>query len=294
MTCVRQAWLTMGDDSVQLHNEPGGYFVTSLDLGSPDVRAVISHRPDADGADDRTQYLGSRLVSVDITAVLHAGAQIDAVAASFAPYMSPRQRPVLHYVLDRPGAPERTMTVRAAAYAWKADNDERRDIQLQFVAADPAAYDPTVQQATSAAGGVVGAGRTYSLTFGRSYPAGGGSPSTGIINSGGDLPVQPFLRIFGPITQPVVTFQTADGRTMRVAFLSTFAIGAGAYVDVDPDAKTARYMGDPAQNMLARLDWSLTTWPLLPAGSDNRMTLTGGNSSGATQVLATWQDAFLT
>jgi len=293
MTCVRQAWLTMGAAAIALHDEAGGYFVTSLDLGSPEVRQVTNNRPDADGIDDRTRYLGQRLISVDISAVLQAGATIDDVAASFAPYMVPRQRPTLHYVLDRPGAPERVMTVRGQAYAWKVDDDQVRAIQLQFVAADPTAYDPTIQQAAAWAGSTAAAGRVYNLAFARTYPAGGGAPSTGIIHGNGDLPVQPRLRIYGPISWPVVIFHTADGRTFRVAFLQSFTIGAGAWVDVDTKAKTAYYNGDTAQNMLARMDWSVNSWPVLPAGSDTLMTLTGGNTSQVSQVVATWQDGFL-
>jgi len=293
MTCVRQAWLTMGAATVQLHDEAAGYFVTSLDLGSPDVREVVNPRPDADGIDDRTRLLGGRVVSVDISAISDAGAQIDAVAASFAPFMVPRARPVLHYVLDRPGAPERTLIVRASAYAFKVDDDHQRDIQLQWIAADPVARDPTVKTATATAGGTVGGGRVYNLAFPRTYPAGGGSPSAAIIHSGGDVAVQPALRIYGPITGARVTITTPDATSFQVWFVSSFTIGAGAFVDVDTNAKTAYYNGDRTQNMLGRLDWPNVRWPVLPVGVDNTMTLTGNATTGITQVVATWQDGYL-
>ena len=48
--------------------------------------------------------MGTRVVSADITALAGAGARIDDVADNFAPFMVPSARPVLHYVLDRPGA----------------------------------------------------------------------------------------------------------------------------------------------------------------------------------------------
>jgi len=294
MTCVRRVWLTLDGSSIELHDEAAGYFVTSFDLGSPDVREVTSNRPDADGIDDRTRYLGGRLISVDLSAISDAGAQIDAVAASFGPFMLPRLRPLLHYVLDRPGAPERVLTVRPHAYAFKVDDDHQRDVQLQFVAADPSAYDPTTQQVIAWSGASSTPGRTYPLHPPRTYPPGGGSPTTGILRSAGDVPVQPFVRIFGPITQPVVTFTLPDGRTFRIAFLASFTIGPGAWCDVDTRAKTAYYNSDPTQNMLARLDWSVTSWPVLPVHVDNRVTLTGAApTTGVTQAVVTWQDGYL-
>src|SRR5215475_9017960 len=109
MVCVRKAWLVLGGSTVQLEDQSKGYFCTSLDLGYPNVREVVNNRPDQDGADDRTRLMGPRAVSADITAIRSVPAQVDAVASMFAPYMVPSARPVLHYVLDRPGVAERTL-----------------------------------------------------------------------------------------------------------------------------------------------------------------------------------------
>ena len=68
--CVRAAWLTMGSASVLLDNPAGGYFVSSLDLGSPEVRAVTYPRPSTDGLYDLTEYMGGRVVSVEIQALM--------------------------------------------------------------------------------------------------------------------------------------------------------------------------------------------------------------------------------
>lgn len=289
-TCVRRAWLTLGGNTIYLEDADAGYYCTSLDLGSPDVREVMNNRPDQDGADDRTQFLGARAVSAEITATQ----DIDTVATSFAPFMAPSVRPVLHYVLDRPGAPERQLTVRAAAYAWPIAGPDTRDIKLQWVASDPIIRDPTTHTATASAGSSTTAGRYYNLVHPRVYPAGGASPSDAIIRSNGDIPVQPLLRIYGPITGPIVHFASPSIDTFVVGFLPTFTIGAGAWVDVDTRLKTAFYQGDPNQNVLTSLDWPNLKWPVLPVGVNNVMTLTGtGIMTPVTQVVATWQDGYL-
>jgi hypothetical protein len=291
MTCVRTAWLALDGNTVSLEDATRGYFCSSLDLGAPTVRDVMNNRPDQDGADDRTQYLGSRAVTADITALAGAGAQIDAVPGLFAPFMAPNTRPILHYVLDRPGAPERVLTVRPEAFAWAIVGDNQRDIQLQFVAADPIARDPTQRSATAWAGSSTGGGRSYPLTFPRAYGA-GGVAMVGIIHSNGDLPVRPLLRIYGPIGGATVHLTPPSGVPFVVAFLAGFTIAAGAWVDVDTIAHTAYYNGDPTQNMLAQIDWTQMAWPVLPAGVDNTFTLAGAGTTGVSQVQAFWTDGY--
>ena len=300
-SCVRQAWLTLGALLVPLESRAGGWFCTSLDLGFPTVRAVVSNRPDTDGIDDRTQYFGERAITANITALVGAGARIDDVADNFAPFMTPSARPVLHYVLDRPGAAERTITVRAAGYAWKVEGDNQRDIQLQWVAADPNVYDPNLQTVTAWSGSSTAAGRAYPLTYPRAYPTGGGSSTTGTINSPGDLPVQPLLRIYGPITTPRVYLQTltspgVNGPQYRVWFATGFQVNAGEWVDVDTDNKTANRNSDPTQPVFASINFVSTVWPVLPvAPGYTYLSMTGtGATNQVTQVQAIWHDAYLT
>jgi hypothetical protein len=294
MTCVRTAWLDLDGTTVALEDAAAGYFCTKLDLGAPVVREVLDNLPDQHGAVDRTAYMGSRAVSADVTAVAGAGAVVDDVATMFGPFMVPTARPVLHYVLDSGGtARERTLVVRPAAYDYAIEGDQQRDIHLGFVAADPIARDPRVQSATAWAGFGSTPGRAYPLTFDRTYPAGGGVPTVANLYSAGDVPIQPAVRIWGPITGPAVTFTDAAGAVFRVPFVSSFTIAAGSFVDVDTKAHTALYNGDPAQNMLTDIDWTSIAWPVLDPYVTWRMSLAGTATSGVTQVVATWQDGYL-
>ena len=296
-TCVRKAWLTLGALTVELEDETAGYFCQSLDLGWPDVRDVTNNRPDADGVDDRTKFMGARAVSADITAMASAGvAKIDDVASSFAPFMVPSARPVLHYVLDRSGATERTLTLRSSGYAWPIAGPFQRDIQLQWVAADPIARDPVQQIATAWSGTTGALGRVYNLVFPRVYPVGSGVATTGTIVGHGDVPIQPYLRIFGPITNPLVAFQTTGPPPVRSGFDMVYRIDAGHFVGIDTRVHTAYLDDDPTQSVLSAIDWGgFMKWPVLPNAPDSTaLSLTGTGTTSSTQVVATWNDGFLT
>jgi hypothetical protein len=272
MTCVRQAWLVLGSATVQLEDLAAGYVCQNLDLGWPDIREVKNGRPDRDGLDDRTQLFGGRPVTAQITALTGAGATIDAVAASFAPFMVPSARPVLHYVLDRSGAAERTVTLRSAGYAWQVAGPYQRDIHLAWIAADPYVYDPAVQTASTT-------------------PAGAGAD----ISAAGDTGVWPRLQITGPVTGADLTFTPSLPPVWHLAFLSSFTVAAGHYIDIDTGARTVYLDGDPAKPRLSSLDWTRSTWQWVPpAPNTTTMTLSGTATTGATNVTATWQDAYLT
>jgi len=274
-------------------------------LGYPTVRAVESNRPDDDGTIDRTTYMGSRAVAATVMVLSGAGARIDDVADNFAPYMVPSARPVLHYVLDRAGAGERTITLRPAGYGWKVEGDSQREVQLAWVASDPTVYDPVLQTITAYAGSTTQAGRVYPLTFPRVYPSGGGAATSARLRSYGELPVSPLCRIYGPITAPRVYFAAHPGdgtqQNSYVTFQNTLSVNAGDWVDVDTNAKTAYRNSDYMQSVFGLLNFANTIWPVLPASPVagptpyTDITVSGtGTMNNVTQVQVSWHDGYLT
>lgn len=225
---------------------------------------------------------------------------VDEIGALFAVYQIPNARPELHYVLDRPGEPERYTVVRATGYAWPISGAKTRDIHLAWLASDPFMYDPAEQVATALAGASTIPGRHYNLTFDRIYPVGGGVSTTGEIRSGGDIVVRPLLRIYGPVTNPVITMTPTTGADPSgppaiIRFVSGFIIGAGQFVDVDTNQKTAFLNGDNAQSVMAQVDWAASVWPVLPTlPYFTFLTIRGDSTSAITQVQARWNDGFLT
>jgi hypothetical protein len=298
-TGIRRAWLVLNGNALDLDNPGAGWACDSLDFGSPAIRTVTTPQPDRDGVYDRTKFYGSRVVSASIKTVRSMGAaSIDEVAASFAPFMVPSARPELHYTLDRPdlGSPERYLTLRGAAYAFPIVGTVERDIQLQWEAADPIAYDPASYAISAHSGSPGSTGRTYALTFPRHYPAGTASPTNGTLASPGDVAARPVIQVWGPIegADVALAWQVA-GITRHVAFVSNYIIDAGHYVAVDGQHKTAYLDGDPTQNVIGQLDWSVTTWPYLPPLPEWLvMSLSGASTSVLTQAIAIWADGYLT
>jgi hypothetical protein len=296
--CVRRAWLVLGERVLPLEDDGAGYACTELDLGYPEVRDVVNNRPGQDGTDDRTVYMGSRAMSADIYAS-GGSMTVDEIGAAFAPYMLPNARPELHYVLDRPGAPERVATVRAAAYTWPVSGKKTRAIHLGWVAPDPILRDPTEQVAVAMAGSTSANGRVYNFVPNRLYPPGAGAASTGEIRSAGDVVVRPLVRVYGPVTNPVVTLTPTTGADPSgppavLRFARGFVIDAGAWVDVDTAAKTAYRNSDPAQSVMASMDWANTVWPVLPTlPYFSWLTMAGDSTSSTTQAQARWHDGYL-
>jgi hypothetical protein len=299
MVCVRRAWLKMGERILPLEDDVAGYACTEVDLGFPDVRDVTNNNPSQDGITDRTAYMGGRSMTADIVA--QGGTMSpDEIGAAFAPYMIPGARPELHYVLDRPGAPERFAVVRAAGYTWPISGKRTREIHLAWVAADPIVRDPAQKVATAMAGASGISGRTFPQTFNMIYPPGGGMPTTAEIRSAGDIVVRPLLRIWGPITDPVVTMTPTTGADpagppARIVFIAGFQVAPGGFVDVDSAHKTANLQGDPTRSVMAQVDWAQTVWPVLPTEPYwSWLTITGDSTSSTTQVQASWHDGYLT
>jgi len=294
--CVRAAWLDLGGSILQLEDPSKGYFCESLNLGYPAVRDVTNNRPDQHGIDDRTTLFGARVITADITAVAGAGAQIDDVASDFGPYMNPAARPVLHYILDRPGNPERTVVVRASDYAWEVAGADVREIHLAWVAADPVMRDATVKTATAWAGSGSAGGRLYNLVFNRGYTAGGSSPTKANIAPAGDVGVRPLFRIYGPATTPqIIWYLFPAGQTGSIRMVAGYQVAANHYLEIDSATKTAYVDGDPNQPAMASLDWQNTAWPLIgPAPGYAQMQLSATSTSAVTQVQAIWSDGYLT
>jgi hypothetical protein len=287
--------------SIDLESESGGWFCSSLDLGYPEVREVVNPRPAQHGADDRTQFFGGRVVTAEISALVGAGAVIDEVAASFAPYMLPLARPTLHYVLDRVGQPERVIQLRASGYSWPIVGGSQRDIHLQWFADNPVIYDPTPRMAVAWSGSSITSGRRYDLIYDpdRTYPVGQGVAIVGRIEHAGDLNARPVLRVYGPITGPVINFASyhADGflaDQYAIGFAHAFVLGPGHFVEIDTTAYTARMDGDSQQPVEHWLIWTTLRWPVLaPLPNYTLMTLEGDSTSGVSQAQARWQDGFL-
>ena len=290
----RKAWLVLDELSVPLDNLDGGWLCTQLDLGSPDVREVTNNRPDAHGLDDRTRFLGGRVVTADMIAFPNSQNPLDAIVSRFAPFMNPSLRPELHFTLMDGTQRERMVRLRANGFAAAMPQPISRVFQLSWVAADPLVYDAVVQTVIAWSGSSTPSGRVYDLVHDRTYPLGAGGPIPATIVNGGDAAIAPLLRLFGPITDPRIYLQgTLDRTQWSVTFQHGFRVDAGRYIDIDCARHTAT--ADDGTNSLGQLYWpGSVLWPAVAVGDSGQLQLMGTSTTGTTQVQAIWQDRYLT
>ena len=217
----RKAWLVLGTLTRPLDDIDSGWACTTLDLGSAEVREVTNNSPDQSGVDDRTQFLGSRVVTANFTAVPDGTVPLDEIVAGFAPFMDPSQRPELHYLIRETDQLERVLVLRASAWSAPMSQPISRDFQLSWVAPDPLIRSAIVKSASSWSGSGSGSGRLYPFVPPRTYPAGGGGSVSGVIETDGDVAVAPLLVLFGPITDPNILVHTAARRHTVGSSIST-------------------------------------------------------------------------
>jgi hypothetical protein len=297
MVCIRRAWLELGGNILALEDDAAGYYCTELNLGYPEVREVMHNRPGMSGADDRTQFFGSRAIAAHITG-RNGALTADQISTIFAPYMMPNLRPRLHYILDRPGEPERFITVRAANYAWPISGSRARSVELHWIAADPTMYDPmtSIVEAKAGTGPPSFMARTYNLTFDRIYQTpGGGAASEATIESPGDIALRPRFRIYGPITAARVNLAVSTGEVLHLWLVGSARIDKGQYLEINTLEHTAFYNSDPTRPALTDIDWANSTWPVLPILPEHTaMTLTGTTTDNTSKAQAVWSDGFVT
>ena len=131
--------------------------------------------------------------------------------------------------------------------------------------------------------GMAGRRRTYPKT----YPA-SASISAQVCTNNGNFKAWPTLRLYGPITNPIITNQTT-GQSIKFTDL---VIAAGSFIDIYTETGEIKWYG--YQDTYAGLDIvNSDFFPLVPG--DNTLKVTGDSysvSSGA-HLYVTWQDAYL-
>jgi hypothetical protein len=297
----RAAWLVLNGMRTYLDDVAGGWVCTALDLGFPDIRDVTNPAPIQHGLDDQTKFFGGRVVTATITAVPDGRLSLDSIVEQFGRYMDPGARPELHYTRQSDDPDERMIVLRASAWSSPMGVPTRRDLQLSWIAPDALIRSAVPSTSSTWSGSGEAGGRVYEPPWipDRDYTdVAGTGPIPGQPISRGDLPVAPLLMIYGPITQPMVSFGAVDPDRNpvqgQVAFKSSFTVGSGEWVKVDCKARSAHLNGDPKLSVFGSLDFEATQWPLIyPLPWVNVIHLAGSSTSDNTLAEVIWQDAYL-
>lgn len=278
-----------------LIDEGAGVFGQTIDLGDAVTRVVASDATDADGTIDTTKYVGARNVTLSL--VLYPDANLFALRNQLRAFTHPRLRPYM-YVQVAPEAPEQRIQLRRSQYNDVIGDGPRaatqRDLEAAVITVQWVAplgiVESSIANAVNvfavAAGATVG--RAYSLTFNRVYPASPVLGSASLVNAG-NSDAYPVIRIYGPVTEPVLDNNT-QGKSLAFVGLT---LVAGEYLEVDTRAKTILLNGDSASSRYDKLSFPASQWWTLSPGTNLVRFHPATFTDGVTVAVVTWRDAYL-
>lgn len=248
--------------SLDLMDEASSYRVATLEVGHPIVREQVAALPTRDGQADYTRLYGPRVVTVTGSFVPStAGASRQKALQALAWWCQPRLRPRLVYAIDADCAPM-WLGVRGSQLGSPHANVQVSPFTVSWVASDPIARALTTQTATINVG------------------------DTGNVVNAGTYRAWPVLDIYGPCTNPVVTWVTpAAGAVV----FSGLTIAAGHFVRVDTAAQTALLDGTGA-SQYPLIDFHSTRWAGLEPGS-TVLRFTASALGAPPRLVVNWADS---
>jgi hypothetical protein len=233
-----------------------GWAVRRLDLGYPSPRLVVDDRPQANGTDDRTQYFGDRVVSLDLLATGPRQAKVD----ELGPFLVPNARSYLYFPV---GGFERRVLLRARARTAQYRLPERTEVLVQWDAPNGTIETATVQQRTAFAVPETEPGVTFDVDFDIDFPQSSPIGSTSVVTVGNAF-CPPVVDLYGPVTNPSIENLTDGFR--RLVFAATIA--DGQFFRVDFRERTVLLNGDPVRNRYNQLDFARSQWWTLQPGTN--------------------------
>lgn len=269
-----------------LSSTGGPYVVQRIEtgIGFEALRAADRDRPLGDGAIAGADYLPGQtiraLLGIADGPGVPLGPLVDALVGSFRPSRS-TEDPLVFW---RPGdaAPRvwfvrpRRIVVPPATYWTGAGLDP--EVPVEWFAPDPRRYSTAVRSVTLTPDAGALPGRSYDLTFDRSY--GGGAVGLRTAVNAGSVPTFPRITLYGGLVDPFVE-NVSTGETITL----TGTITAGTVIVIDPQEHTITEAGVSRYSLLdGPPDW----FDLEPGPNDVRL---GAASSTGGYAVVEWRDA---
>ncbi|WP_199930878.1 phage distal tail protein [Streptomyces sp. CB02923] len=251
----------------------------------PDVRGDDSDRPNQHGTYSGPDYTGARVIQLGLAIrgddPTHLRALKMALRAATQPGQTPAPLQLLDWDLLAYGKVRKRSIPYDAHYLWRVG-----EAAIEWYCPDPRLYSLAEHTASTTAYSPA-AGRTYPLTFPRSY---GDAGSAGRITAynGGSAEAYPVLRIDGPVAAPVIEHTTGT-----LTFTAAAVLRQGEYLVIDTRARAVLLMGSAP-----RRDWVQggSRWPVLAPGPTEiafRGAALPGASGQSALLTVTWRDTSL-
>lgn len=284
--------LITGDWQIQragyLLGDTTDYDIRKIDgLGQP--AAVPSDKPlsQRHGAVAGKDFLGSRVVTVVFEVVddssYSMGEKLAVLAEAFAP--TEEQKPTFMRIPGVGGGGVVELATHVRRRSVSVTTEYARGlatVAVQLSASDPRLYGYNQITGSASADDDSGLGLEFDVTPDIGF---GGAVLPGLIetNNGGNFSAPLMFRVYGPVTNPVVT-RVSDGAAMSF----TTTVASGSYLEVNSESRTVKLNG--VTNQYSTLDVG-STWLEVPAGDDQfRLTRTG---TGSATLVVYYNDCYV-
>jgi hypothetical protein len=271
-----------------------GYVLTNYEIGSPTQRENTQLIPNADGEDDFTTFMGSRVVLLQVRLPGPAGDR-QAAARMLRAYHSAARRVTLLWDHDDPGI---VGTVQIVGRGLGADFKVPPALGPNTVAMSFRCPDGIFQsteehvRVLTAASVAALTGRVYDTTYDRVYPAGTGVAGATIVPNAGSAYAWPVYRLYGPLTNPRLRNLTSGG-DLNFNQNGGLVVIAGDYIEIRPREATANVNGG-STSVLNKVDYSTVDWSKFRlAPGDNTFTLDATSTGATSRAEITYRDAWI-
>jgi hypothetical protein len=235
------------------------YKVMNIDglFALPDVLSSDEAREGADGersADNET--LAGRTITIDITMLTDEVAPLtnDDLYEDLQAATSDIKTPLM-FRIKRPGRPERFIEAKIRRRAFQANYEFSTGMAagaVQLKALDPRIYSSDLESLQTVLQSLTG-GRSYPLSFPRSYGAGAAAGTLTATNDG-TYPTPVVLTVTGPLQDPIIE-HIEKGRVLE---FEDITLAAGEELIIDTGRKTALLNGVTSRrNLMKRAEWFL-------------------------------------
>lgn len=253
------------------------FVLVGFQIGSPARRTVMRSRALANGAFDDTRFTGPRAVTVALrlNEARCGGADMQTLFDRILPYTEPWRRPRLRWTLPHSAA-ERELVVRGEDAPTVIDGPRHPVLAVSFVASGAVTSPDEVCMLINP-GTDTEQGRTYNLTFNRTYPA---SQAIGnrLVNQAGNTDAHWTASIFGAVTNPYLRINGVEVNFNQNGGLD---LAAGSSVVIDTLARTIYLDGDPASSRYSRTNFTAWSWADLLLKPGDNLVRFGGSVVGA-------------
>jgi len=276
---------------LQLLDDP--FTVVSFQIGWPVARSVMRNRALANGVIDDTRFSGARAVTVGLRLNDKAcgGVSMQDLFDQVMPFMVARRRPVLSWSLPGSDATVRQLTVRGADAPVVVAGPKHPVLALSFVAAEGEITSVAQQCANiTPSAATAEPGRTYPLTFPRTYPA---SPGIGarLVTVGGNEVAHWVATLHGAITNPLLS---VNGITINFDERGGVVLASGSTLVIDTRARTIYLNGDPSTPRYDKTNLTEWSWSdLLFDPGVNTLRFDGTSIGADASVDVCWYDTWV-